>query len=178
VHLHITSFQANRFVFINQSQSKKLEPYHGRAINLCPGDRLPYHGAFLIHEMRVRGYWPLREDRPISLPIPWPNWDSRDGGDDNDCSDGDSDDDDDHNKNPDKANYDHSASSRTTTPFGQQSKTFTPTNPFSNLTELHAMKDSFAEQPNWKSAVIEGETWEGTAKENVNKWRGVMGHHE
>ena len=177
MHLHITSLQAKRFVFINQSQSKKLEPYHGRAINLCPGDHLPFHGAFLVHEMRVRGYWPFREDRPISLPIPWPNWDPRDG-DDDDYSDDDSDDDHDHNKNPDKANYDHPASSHITTPFRQQPKTFTPTNPFSNPTELQAMKDSFAKQPNWKSAVIEGETWEGTAEENVNKWRGLMSHHE
>ena len=123
--------------------------------------------------MRVRGYWTLRENRPISLPIPWPNWDPRDGGDD-DHSDDDSDDDADHNKNPDKANYDHPVSSCTTTSFGQQP----PTNPFSNPTELQAMKDSFSKQPHWKPAVIEGETREGTAEENVNKWRGLMGHHE
>jgi hypothetical protein len=175
VHLHITSFQANRFVFINQSQSKKLEPYHGRAINLCPGDHLPFHGAFLVHEMRVHSYWPFREDRLISLPISWPNWDFHDGGDDDDYSDDDSDDDHHHNKNANKTNYDHPVSSRTTR---QQPKTFTPTNPFSNPTELQAMKDSFAKQPNWKSAVIEGETWEGTAEENRNKWRGLMGHYE
>ncbi len=41
--------------------------------------------------MRVRGYWPLREDRGIPLPIPWVDWltdDDDDDGDDRDRDDG------------------------------------------------------------------------------------------
>ena len=60
---------------INHSQVQSLEVYHGRAINLHEGDdRLPFHGAFLFHEVLVRGYWPLRADRPIPLPIAWVDW--------------------------------------------------------------------------------------------------------
>jgi hypothetical protein len=50
-------------------------------------------------------------------------------------------------------------------------KVFIPTNPFANPTELQALKESFAEQPNWKAAVMEGTTWEGSADENAAKWR-------
>jgi hypothetical protein len=35
---------------------------------------MPFHGAFLIHEMRVRGFWPFAEHRVIPLPIPWQTW--------------------------------------------------------------------------------------------------------
>ena len=60
---------------INHSQVQSLEVYHGRAINLHEGDdRLPFHSAFLFHEVLVRGYWPPRADRPIPLPIAWVDW--------------------------------------------------------------------------------------------------------
>jgi len=176
VHLSINSLQVKRFVLINYSRRSVLEPFHGRAINIRVGNRLPFHGAFLVHEMRVRGHWPFREDRPISLPIPWPKWAPRNCGDDHDDK---GDDDDDQNNNSDstsKHQYDLSLSANAGT--GQQPKTFTATNPFSNPAELQVMKDSFAKQPNWKAAVIEGETWEGTAEENINKWQELMGPHE
>ena len=176
MHLPINSLQAKRFVFINYSRRAVLEQFHGRAINLRASNRLPFHGAFLVHEMRVRGHWPFREDRPIPLPIPWPKWAPCNGGDDHDDKD---DNDDDQNHNPDptsKSQYDISFSANVGT--GQHPKTFTPTNPFSNPAELQVMKDSFAKQSNWKAAVIEGETWEGTGEENINKWQELMGHHE
>jgi hypothetical protein len=48
-------------------------------------------------------------------------------------------------------------------------------NPFANRIELEALRRSFAEEPNWKAAVVEGETWEGTTEENVEKWRELVG---
>jgi len=30
---------------------------------------LPFHGAFLIHEGRVRAHWPLSRDRAITSPM-------------------------------------------------------------------------------------------------------------
>jgi hypothetical protein len=74
--IHTTLFsQFKRFVFVNYSQHPSLEQHHGRAINLNVGDpRLPFHGSFLIQEMRVRARWPFRADRPISLPIDWQGW--------------------------------------------------------------------------------------------------------
>jgi hypothetical protein len=53
-------------------------------------------------------------------------------------------------------------------------KTLKMTNPFANPAELEALKRSFAEHPNWKAAVIEGESWEGTTEENIQKWRGLV----
>ena len=50
------SLQTRRFVLINHSQVAGMEQWHGRAINLQEeDDRLPFHGAFLVHEARVGG---------------------------------------------------------------------------------------------------------------------------
>jgi hypothetical protein len=178
---------------VNHSQTPELEEYHGRAINLNADDsHLPFHGSFLIQEMRVRGRWPFRPDRPISLPIKWQRWIHYPADDD----------DDDHNNNeqhrsPDPAkevatrdipsavmrmpplltahqplNEDTSFSANAAT---RQEPTFTPTNLFANPAKLRAMKSSFSQQPNWKAAVVEGETWEGTAEDNVEKWRTLVG---
>ncbi|KIM39621.1 hypothetical protein M413DRAFT_29320 [Hebeloma cylindrosporum] len=193
--------QSKRFVFINHSQLKYMEQFHGKAVHLHPGDRVPFHGCFLMHEMRVRGYWPWNEDRPISFPILW----ASNGMDGNDKRD--------KNKiSEENANEGHHATTSTpsmgqTDPAdsslgstsnasqhgvsfpanastgrkkGHKVKTFTmtPTNPFANPVELKALKDSFAEQPNWKAAVVEGETWEGTGEENIKKYQEAVGHHE
>jgi len=165
--------EERRFVFINHSQWEEcadLEVYHGRAINLHEGDnRLPFHGAFLFHEMRVRGYWPLREDRAVPLPIPWVDWlgDDGRGGRGRGGSNG-------HNHGPGKNETGSGRLLRSHGPVPGSSasgKVFIPTNPFANPTELEALKKSFAEQPNWRAAVKEGTTWEGTADENAAKWR-------
>ena len=47
-------------------------------------------------------------------------------------------------------------------------------NPMTNPSELEAVMRSARQQPNWKAAVIEGESWEGTAEENVAKYRQIM----
>jgi hypothetical protein len=130
--------------------------------------------------MRVRGFWPFIGDRQMPLPIPWPAWyrpDDKEG--DDDLGEGGrvhSDDDligtllssgvipggssqqpSHHNNNP---------TSRAT---------LTLHNPFANPIELDALVRSFPEQASWKATVIEGETWEGTADENIKKWRGIVG---
>ena len=51
----------------------------------------------------------------------------------------------------------------------------TLTNPFADPAALQASKDSFAEQPTWKAAVIEGNTWDGNADENAMKWHRLNG---
>ncbi|KIL62950.1 hypothetical protein M378DRAFT_80363, partial [Amanita muscaria Koide BX008] len=159
-----------RFVFINHSRSEDLEVHHGKAINLdASDDRLPFHGAFLFHEMRVRGYWPLREDRAIPLPIRWVDWLTTDDDDDDDDGAG---------GGGDGDNGDGSGRgrgllrSRGPVPGSSASgKVFIPSNPFINPASLKALKKSFAKQPNWKAAVMEGTTWEGNADENATKWR-------
>jgi len=191
--------QFGHFVFVNHSQHPASEQYHGHAINLNAGDPcLPFHGAFLIQEMRVRGRWPFRTDRPISVPIDWQG-----------CLPAADDDDDHHNNNKRPGNPDpegNDAANRETPPSAvmrmpplptldsglnthliedtlfsvnaatrRQPQTFTPTNLFANPAELRAMKHSFSQQPNWKAAVVEGETWEGSAEENIAKWGRLVG---
>ena len=112
------------------SKVQSLEVYHGRAINLHEGDgRLPFHSAFLFREMRVRGYWPLRADRPIPLPIAWVDWigDGRVGRGRGDGSG-------------------RRLRSRGLVPGSSASgKVFIPMNPFTDPTALQTLKESFAE---------------------------------
>jgi hypothetical protein len=51
-------------------------------------------------------------------------------------------------------------------------------NPFANIVELDVLKRSFAVQPNWKAAVVEGESWEGNAEDNIVKYRRLVGDIE
>ena len=161
-----------------------LEGYHGRAINLHAGDdRLPFHGAFLIHEGRVRAHWPLSRDRAIPSPILWVPWidpgrGGRGGRGRGRGRGG-------NGRGQDRGNTGDSGPSvdigghqlhsnvRTGAVPGSSAsrRVFIPTNPFTNLATLEALKDSFAKQPTWKAAVREGTTWEGDADENAAKWR-------
>jgi hypothetical protein len=50
-------------------------------------------------------------------------------------------------------------------------KMLNSTNPFANVVELEALKCDFAQQPNWKASLVEGESWEGTTEENIAKWQ-------
>jgi hypothetical protein len=53
-------------------------------------------------------------------------------------------------------------------------KSITFVNPMTNPSELKAIIDSAQQQPNWKAAVVEGESWEGTAEENIAKYKRVL----
>ena len=185
VYFLLAPLQTRRFVLINHSGMPDLENYHGRAINLHAGDeRLPFHGAFLFHEMRVRGHWPLCEDRVLPLTTPWANWINPPGGNNrgrgHGCSRG--------RGGGGRGNGRGRNDSNVSGPSGDTSggrynlrshdlsgKVFIPTNPFANPAALQALKDSFAKQPNWKAAVMEGTTWEGNADENAAKWRKLNG---
>jgi hypothetical protein len=173
-----------------------LEDHHGKSLNFdSSDDRLPFHGPFLFHEMRVRGYHPLREDRAIPLPIRWVDWlttdddddDGAGGGGDGDGNNGDGGRGGRHGGQVSRGrerggrgrgrggNNETSGRllrSRGPVPGSSASgKVFIPTNPFANPASLEALKKSFAEQPNWKASVREGTTWEGNADENAAKWR-------
>ena len=148
--------------------------------------------------MRVRGFWPLCEDRAIPFPIPFANWinppaqgggggggrsgrgrghgrgrGGRGRGRGRGHGTG-------HNQgqgnNGSGPSGDtgggHQLRSRGPVPGSSASRNvFIPTNPFANPDALQALKDSFAKQPNWKAAVMEGTTWKGSADENAAKWR-------
>lgn len=189
--------QFQRFVLIDQSQTEDMDRFHGLAVSLNPSDpRMPFHGAFLIHEMRVRGRWPLLRDRQIPLPILWQSWipdpdvdisQAHDGHGEDEDEDGEDQEDDSMGEKNDSTSDNSSVVSSTPTPRSSSDHTpshrdpnasgnfMTFTNPFSNPVELDALKRSFAVQPNWKAAVVEGESWEGNAEQNTAKYRRLVG---
>jgi hypothetical protein len=48
-------------------------------------------------------------------------------------------------------------------------------NPFQDPELLESMRREWQQLPNWKSANIEGLTWEGTAEENAKKYIDLVG---
>ncbi|KAF8335494.1 uncharacterized protein EI90DRAFT_337948 [Cantharellus anzutake] len=158
--------ERRRFVFINHSQSEELEVYHGRAINLPEyDDRLPFHGAFLFHEMRVRGHWPLYEDRAIPLPISWVHWIDEGGNRGHSRR---------RRRGPDGRGHRGRARSRSHRSRARsrgRGRGRGGDGYNQDPSALEALKKSFAEQPNWRASVMEGTSWEGSANENAAKWR-------
>ena len=48
-------------------------------------------------------------------------------------------------------------------------------NPFEDAELLESMRRQWQQLPNWKSATVEGLTWEGTAEENMKKYADHVG---
>ncbi len=48
-------------------------------------------------------------------------------------------------------------------------------NPFQDPELLDSMRKQWQELPNWKSAMVEGLTWKGTAEENAQKYLSLVG---
>jgi len=48
-------------------------------------------------------------------------------------------------------------------------------NPFQDPELLDSMRRQWQELPNWKSAMVEGLTWEGTTEENMQKYISHVG---
>ena len=166
--------QVHKFVFINFSNSKDLEQYHGKAVALDIRDvYAPFPSLFIIHEMRVRGANPFE---PVSLAIsddlPWQDWISSDGVFDDTSGS--------FNRAapPDNGNGDKSgpASAQTqvpTTSGGGGSSV--------GLT-LELNSDVIAEilsatraMPSWKACQMEGTILTGTAEESIQKDVSSMG---
>lgn len=146
--------------------------------------------------MRVRGWWPFRADRSILLPIQWQAWIPRANNNDEQY--------DNRGAAPAGSNdavirdallpdvtqmpppvfisntwFDHQHLTDND-PFHVNAATrlhqqiFIPTNHFANHAELRDLKHSFAQQPNWEAALVESESWEDSAEENIAKWRGLV----
>ena len=48
-------------------------------------------------------------------------------------------------------------------------------NPFQDPELLESMRRQWQQLPNWKSATVEGLSWEGTAEENARKYTDLVG---
>lgn len=133
-------------------------------------------------------------DRPIKLPIEWtagaPGDGEGDGGSRGDGGDGDgggggggrNDGDGGDDKNYEDGGDDDEMGvnfSQTVVPgqfilCPQQTSSITFRDPISNPAELEAVIRSSRQQPNWKAAQIEGQSWEGTAEANIKKFQRIM----
>lgn len=183
--------QVQRFVMINYSQIADLELRHGHAVRLHPQDsRVPFFGAFLIHELAVRAAWPFKTDRPINMPPAETsapdNFFAPRGGDGGPNPDG-------NGQNDEHEEEEDSPSPKSMPGPSPQQQFPTPasntdqvgghgqmmmTNLFNDPVELERIRYLATQQPNWKATEIEGQTWEGTAEENLIKYQRIVPYLE
>ncbi|KAH9830367.1 uncharacterized protein C8Q71DRAFT_862657 [Rhodofomes roseus] len=83
-HKRLATYQAfirfcpelNKYVFVNHSGAPAEAPFHGKAVALeSHHANAPFPSLFLVHEYRVRGFFPFREPAlDVALPVPWQDW--------------------------------------------------------------------------------------------------------
>ena len=67
------------------------------------------------------------------------------------------------------------SSSSGATSTGSDQQYLVLSNPFQDREQLESMRRQWQQLPNWKSATVEGLTWEGTAEENSKKYISSVG---
>ena len=172
--LSIHQKQARKFIFVNYSNSRRLEKYHGKVVGLDPLDyHAPFPSLFIIHEIQVRGFHPFQSialDVPDSLP--WQDWIELDmlkldgTGLFN------------RNSNPLAAR----GTNTTLQPFTQpqmagvgSASSGKSTLPLPDADHIAKILEVMYTLPSWKACVMEGTSWTGTAEENIQKYRDVIG---
>lgn len=160
------------FVFVNFSQTQDLEQFHGKTVKLDPNhNHSPFPAPFLIQEMRTRGFHPWCTDRPILRPL-YPTYIPDNGGGGGVAGFG--------GRSDTEVGFGGSggmagpggsggaASSSSGLPStGINQQYLVLINPFQDPELLESMRRQWQQLPNWKSATVEGLTWEGTAEENA-----------
>ncbi|KAK7467599.1 hypothetical protein VKT23_004652 [Stygiomarasmius scandens] len=164
------------FIFVNHSRIAHNEQHHGELVLLNPTDRLcPFQAIFLIHEWRVRGRWPFFSDRDVSLQRP--EWMG-------------------HVSTRIQEGPDVTPSSSTligASTSGTVPSTSTRPNEDGSLGRRVAAGNEITirigppdaaqierilafsrESPSWKACIVEGTSWEGTAEQNIEKYREIM----
>ncbi|KAF8800391.1 hypothetical protein BYT27DRAFT_7175388 [Phlegmacium glaucopus] len=157
-----------QFLFVNQSGTEELVQYHGKAILLDMNhSHAPFPAAFLIHEQRIRSFWPFARPSiiPASAPFPEQDWivsyaqDISSGGEIAPSDAG-----------PSSATLKNESSGQTASDMGGQ--------PPLNMIDLMLGEDTVSKilsatrnSASWKACVQEGTSWEGTAEENIAKYK-------
>ncbi|KIY52854.1 hypothetical protein FISHEDRAFT_23499, partial [Fistulina hepatica ATCC 64428] len=158
-----------KFVFVNFSGSRHLQPFHGKAIALDIRDRhAPFPSLFIIHEMRVRGFHPFSPVAPeVDDGNLWQDWILSDGVFDNALG---------------SFNRDGPPPSGNNDVYKQPLLGFQPPTtgaggPSSGRRTVALNEDVIADilaathaMPSWKACQMEGTSWAGTAEENVQKY--------
>ncbi|KAJ6614007.1 hypothetical protein B0H10DRAFT_1951032 [Mycena sp. CBHHK59/15] len=138
---------------------------------------------YLSAWLRVRGFWPFLDDRPITTRGAWQPWidPAFIGPRDEPQNEDEDDNEQDGLHNDEKGNDtyqwsrlscvqwpahdsesppENATSATSGTLDSAAPGTITLTNPFTNPVALETFRKSFAAQPNWKASLMEGETWE------------------
>jgi len=156
-------------VFINYSGEECLQQFHGKAITLDIKHRYaPFPALFIIHEMRVRGFYPFQ---PVAPTVPddilWQDWISSGQVFDNASISFK------HDAPPPNDN-DRSAEEQppvhpmTTAPSSQRTLAL-------NADVIADILAATRVMPSWKACEIEGTSWIGTAEENIQKYISSIG---
>jgi hypothetical protein len=171
--------QARILVFINFSRRQYLEQFHGKAVVLDADHRYsPFPAPFLIQEMRTRGCHPWYTDRPIPHPRST-TYTIDDNGGGGGVADLGGDTGVDFGGSggmggPGGSGGAARSSSKRPSP-GINQQYLVLGNPFQDPELLESMRSQWQRLPNWKSATVEGLTWEGTAEENARKYVDLVG---
>ena len=161
-------------MFINYSGHQYLQQFHGKAIALDIKDHhAPFLSLFIIHEMRVRGFYPFQSvDPTVPDVIPWQDWILSNGVFDN-ASDS-------FKRDRPPANHNHGFSAQAQLPF--HPTTTSAGGASSSQRTLALNVDVIAEilaatraMPSWKACQVEGTSWTGTAEENIQKYASSIG---
>jgi hypothetical protein len=166
--------QAHIFIFINFSRDEDLEQFHGKSVVLdAAHQHSPFPAPFLIQEMRTRGFHPWYTDRPISYPRSTTyTLDNNSGGGVTDLGGGS-----DTGVGLDGMGRPGGSGGAVSSSSGPPSdqEYLILGNPFQDPELLESMCHEWQQLPNWKSAQVEGLTWEGTAEENARKYTDLVG---
>jgi hypothetical protein len=156
-------------VFINYSNHRYLQEFHGKAIALDIKEKYaPFPSLFIIHEMRVRGFHPFQPVVPtVPDDIPWQDWILSDQVFDNAS---------------DSFKRDRPPPNRNRRPAQAQLPSHPTTTASSSQRTLALNADVIADilaatraMPSWKACQVEGTSWTGTAEENMQKYVSSIG---
>ncbi|KAH9918294.1 uncharacterized protein B0H18DRAFT_882859, partial [Fomitopsis serialis] len=187
-HKRFDSYQAfirfcpevRKYVFVNYSETPSETAFHGKAVALeSHHDHAPFPAVFLIHECRVRGFWPFRSPTvDILSPVPWQDWLlSREiiDSEENIRHEG--------RAGPVASTYVHAPGPTMPLPFPAFPACVDPVLLVTGMhtippptTDFVALVLAAAQSmPTWRACQIEGQSWEGAAEENITKYQHAVG---
>ncbi|KAI9512720.1 hypothetical protein F5148DRAFT_730728 [Russula earlei] len=166
-----------KFIFINYSRAWNLHHFHGKAIPLDINDRhCPFPSLFVLHEWRVRGFHPFKPPT-CRLPsiIHWQGWVVKDDLFDEVSG---------TFRRERKDNHTGSSSAPATQPATATYPGVVPTD--GSAFVLSTLNDNVVAEivaatrasATWKACVTEGISWEGTAEENIQKYKDAVSMDE